>query len=88
MFPRRNFGTLKEIERGADQPVASIVVSHGNGNSELDCGVLLNVEEIRPWQVAGRGFQVKNSVEHQLQLRSPRAQHRIEAPIHASKGRL
>ena len=60
MFSRRVFDLLEHFRDGSHQPVAVIVVPHGNGDGQGDAGIFLDVKIIGGGDVAGRVFQVEN----------------------------
>ena len=50
----------------ADNPESVIVISKRVRNGELDTGGVVHRLIHRPWDISGRGFEMKDGVQHQL----------------------
>ena len=71
-----------------DNPKAAQVVADRDGNRQLHRGVMLDVFVIGLRDIAGRRLQVKNRVQHELELRTARSQHPVETDINVGERRL
>ena len=80
-FARRVFDVGQQVRERADDPVAVIIVAHGDGDGVQDGGVFADVLDVRRSQQAGRRFHVENGVQHELELGTARAEHGIEARV-------
>ena len=74
------------MRRRADDAETLIVVAGGVGDRQPHARVLFDLLIERPRDIAERSLQVKNRVEHKLQLRAARAQHGVKPDSIADEG--
>ena len=72
-----------------NQPVEWMkLVADRERHGEFHVGITLDVLKILPRNIARRGFQMKNGIEHELQFGTACAQHRVKTAVDAGERRL
>ena len=61
------FDVCEKICERADQAIAEVVVSDGNGERDCDRALTFHIEVVLPFQVSGGGLEVKDRVQDELE---------------------
>ena len=68
------------LDRADDAPAVEIIAER-DGDGRLHRRVMADHLEVSGLDVARRGLEMKNGVEHELEFRAARAEHGVEAGI-------